>query len=79
LLAESLMLAGAGAVLGLVFARWGSEALVAQLSSAGNRVYLDMPLDWRVLTFTIGIAAATAILFGVAPALTVAACRRMRL
>ena len=71
LLAESLMLAGAGAVLGLVFARWGSEALVAQLSSAGNRVYLDMPLDWRVLAFTIGVAAATAMLFGVAPALTV--------
>jgi putative ABC transport system permease protein len=71
LLAESLMLAGAGAVLGLVFAGWGSQALVAQLSSVGNRVYLDMPLDWRVLAFTIGVAAATAILFGVAPALTV--------
>ena len=71
LLAESLMLAGAGAALGLVFARWGSQALVAQLSSIGNRVYLDMPLDWRVLGFTIGVAATTAILFGVAPALSV--------
>jgi putative ABC transport system permease protein len=69
--AESLMLAGAGAMLALLFARWGSQALVAQLSSVGNRVYLDMPLDWRVLAFTIGVAAATAILFGVAPALTV--------
>jgi len=71
LLAESLMLAGAGAGLGLLFARWGSRALVAQLSSIGNSVYLDMPLDWRVLVFTIGVAAATAILFGVAPALSV--------
>jgi predicted permease len=71
LLAESLMLAGAGAALGLLFARWGSRALVAELSSVGNRVYLDMPIDWRVLAFTIGVAAATAVLFGVAPALTV--------
>jgi predicted permease len=71
LLAESLMLAGAGAAFGLLFARWGSRALVAQLSSIGNSVYLDMPLDWRVLAFTIGVAVTTAILFGVAPALSV--------
>ena len=71
LLAESFMLAGAGTLLGLLFARWGSHALVAQLSSVGNQVYLEMPLDWRVLAFTMGVAAATAILFGVAPSLTV--------
>jgi predicted permease len=71
LLAESLMLAGAGAMMGLLFARWGSRALVAQFSSAGTSVYLDMPLDWRVLLFTIGMAVTTAILFGVAPALSV--------
>lgn len=71
LLAESLMLAGAGAALGLLFARWGSRALVAQLSSIANQVFVDMPLDWRVLAFTAAVAATTAILFGVAPALTV--------
>jgi predicted permease len=71
LLAESLLLAVAGAALGLLFARWGSQALVAQFSSSGNRVYLDMPIDWRVLIFTVGVAAATATLFGVAPALSV--------
>jgi putative ABC transport system permease protein len=71
LLAESLMLAGAGAALGLLFARWGSQALVAQLSSISNTVYIDMPIDWRVLMFTMGVAAATATLFGVAPALSV--------
>jgi predicted permease len=71
LLAESLTLAGAGAVLGLLFARWGSAALVAQLSSIDNTVNLAMPLDWRVLLFTLGVSAATAILFGVAPAVSV--------
>jgi len=34
-----------------------------------NRVYLDLPLDWRLLVFTMAIAVATTLLFGVAPAL----------
>jgi len=71
LLAESLTLAGGGALLGLLFARWGSALLVAQLASIDNRVNLEMPLDWRVLLFTVGISGATAILFGVAPAVSV--------
>ncbi len=71
LLAESVILAGAGAALGLLFARWGSRVLVAQLSSVSNNVYLDMPLDWRVLSFTIGVAVTTAVLFGMAPAVSV--------
>ena len=71
LVAESLLLAAAGAALGLLFARWGSRALVAQLSSVSSSVYLDMPLDWRVLTFTIAVAVTTAMLFGMAPALSV--------
>src|SRR3954462_14779116 len=71
LLGESLLLAVAGAALGLLFARWGSQALVAQLSSVTNAVYLDMPVDWRVLAFTTSLAVATAMLFGIAPALSV--------
>jgi putative ABC transport system permease protein len=71
LLAESLMLAFAGAALGLAFAQWGSRTLVAQLSTVTNSVYLDLTFDWRVLGFTIAAAIATAVLFGVAPALAV--------
>jgi putative ABC transport system permease protein len=71
LLAESLLLAAAGASLGLLLARWGSRVLVAQLSSVSNTVHLDMPLDWRVLAFTIGVAVGTALLFGIAPAMSV--------
>ena len=69
LLTESLVLSGAGAFIGLLFARWGSDLLVRQLSSTTNTVFLDMRLDWRILGFTAAIAVATAILFGVAPAL----------
>jgi predicted permease len=68
LLAESLMLAGAGAIGGVMFAAWGSQVLVAQLTTDTNVVFLDLSLDWRVLAFTSGVAAATALLFGTAPA-----------
>src|SRR5438093_2286236 len=53
LLVESLVLSAAGAAAGLLFAAWGSRALVAQLSlHFFNRVALDLPLDSRVLAFT---------------------------
>jgi predicted permease len=69
LLAESLLLAGSGAVLGLMFAAWGSRLLVRQLSTSANLVFLDLSPDWRVLAFTGTIAVATAVIFGTAPAL----------
>jgi hypothetical protein len=61
LLVESLVLSMAGALLGLVFAAWGSRALVAQLSTQVNRVVLDLPLDWRVMGFTMAVSVATAL------------------
>jgi predicted permease len=66
LLTESLMLAAMGSVAGLLVAQWGSSLLVGQLSS--DSVSLDLPLDWRVLSFTAGVTVVAAILFGVAPA-----------
>jgi putative ABC transport system permease protein len=69
LLGESLLLSGVGALLGLLFAQWGSRLLVRQLSTSTNNVFLDLSLDWRVLGFTAGIAVATAMLFGTGPAL----------
>ena len=69
LLVESLVLSAAGAAAGLLFAAWGSRALVAQLSlQFFNRVALDLPLDSRVLAFTSAVTIITAVLFGTAPA-----------
>ena len=68
LLVESLVLAAIGAAAGLLAARWGSDALVRQLSTSTTPVVLNMSLDWRVLTFTGGVMIATALLFGTAPA-----------
>jgi putative ABC transport system permease protein len=69
LLAESLLLSGAGAVAGLLVAFWGSRLLVRQLSSSFSNVFLDLSLNWRVLGFTAAIAVGTALLFGIVPAL----------
>ena len=69
LLIESCALSTAAAALGIGFAVWGSRLLVRQLSTQANIVFLDLTLDWRVLAFTTALAMATAVLFGLAPAL----------
>jgi predicted permease len=69
LLIESLVLAVAGAALGVVLAAWGSDLLVAQLSTTESRVVLGVPLDRKVLGFTMAVALATTLVFGAAPAL----------
>ncbi len=68
LLIESVLLAAAGAAIGLLLASWGSHALVSQLSAFDTEVTFNLRPDWRVLGFTIAIAVATALLFGAAPA-----------
>jgi putative ABC transport system permease protein len=71
LLVESLVLAGLGAALGLLLAAWASQALVAQLPSAGAPVFLNLSFDWRVLAFTAAVAVGAVVLFGTAPAFRV--------
>jgi predicted permease len=68
LLTESLLLAFSGAALGILFAQWGSRLLVHFLSSSRNQAVLDLSIDGRVLGFTIGVAIATGVLFGLGPA-----------
>ena len=68
-LVESLLLSAAGAVGGLIIAQWASNLLVRQLSTQTNTVFLNTQADWRVLAFTMAVAVAVALLFGVAPTL----------
>ena len=69
LFTESLIVAIAGAALGLVFAGWSGALLVRQLSTWEGDVSLELALDWRVLGFSVALACASAIVAGVAPAL----------
>ena len=69
LLTESLLLALAGGVLGLVVATWGARALMAMVSAGSfNPPIFSAQLDWRVLAFTAGVSIVTGIVFGLAPA-----------
>lgn len=74
LLTESLLLAAAGGVAGLLLGAWGARALIAIAP-------VDLPraaefsggsiLDSRILLFTLGITLVTGILFGFFPALQI--------
>ncbi len=77
LFAESALLSASGALLGILFAVWGSRLLVSQLSTRGTAAALDLSLDWRVFAFTAAVAIGTALLFGTAPALRAAQARPM--
>jgi putative ABC transport system permease protein len=66
---ESLLLAILGASLGLLMASWGIEFLISFFTTGRNPLFLDAPLDGRVLLFTAGVALLTCLLFGLAPAL----------
>jgi len=69
LLAESLLIAAFGALLGFGLAQWMSRFLIAFLSTEGRSLFVDLKPDWAVLAFTAAVATLTCILFGLTPAL----------
>jgi predicted permease len=69
LLVESLLLAGLGALLGLVLATSTNRALLAFLPPDTASLNLSTAPDLRILLFTASVAGLTGILFGLAPAL----------
>src|SRR5438270_8292753 len=71
LFAESLLLSGIGAALGLGLAHFGIKALVA-LRPAGITRPDDIHLNLTVLLFTIGLSLAAGVFFGIVPALQAA-------
>ena len=69
LLTESLILAMAGGLLGILFAYLCASSLAASLSANWyTTLAIDVHPDLRVLGFTVAVAALTGILFGLAPA-----------
>jgi putative ABC transport system permease protein len=68
LLTESVLLSFAGALVGVLLARWGDTLLVRLMSTTRSPVALDIALDTHVFTFTAVVAVLTGILFGLLPA-----------
>jgi putative ABC transport system permease protein len=67
LLTESILLALAGAALGLLLATWFLQPLV-RLAPQGIPRLSDTAIDLPVFVFNFGIALLTGVLFGLAPA-----------
>jgi putative ABC transport system permease protein len=68
LLTESILLAVISGLLGLLLAYWGTWIL-GKLSPAGLPQAREIPMDWRVLAFTMGVSLITGLAFGLVPAL----------
>jgi predicted permease len=66
IITESLLLAGMGGALGIVFAHWGMAALRALVPS---RMAVTLEIDLRLLFFALAISLLTGLAFGAVPAL----------
>lgn len=67
---ESILLAGAGGLAGLLLARWALSVMVRLIPQSVPRL-AEATMDARVLGFTLLISIATALLFGFGPAISV--------
>ena len=69
LLTESVFLSLVGGALGILFAIWGTRAIVTLFASGSDDPFGFNPgIDGRVLLFTFAAAVVTGIIFGLAPA-----------
>jgi putative ABC transport system permease protein len=68
LLTEGLLLAAAGALLGVLLAAWGLDALLA-VAPRQIRQLGDVRVDGSVLAFSAGLTVATTLVFALVPAL----------
>jgi len=69
LLTESLLLAGMGGVLGMLFAAWGHRILLLSFVADTSNTAVPFQLDQRVLGFALAVSLLTEVLFGTMPAL----------
>jgi macrolide transport system ATP-binding/permease protein len=69
LLTESVMLALAGGVVGLLVAFWMTDAMTWFFPTIAYQISLSIAPDARALVFTLAVSALTGVIFGLAPAL----------
>jgi predicted permease len=67
-LVESLVLAGAGMIVGLIVASWTKSLIGQLLAGSADGLHYDTSLDLGVLGFAIAVALVTAVLSGLLPA-----------
>ena len=68
MLTESVLLSAIGGIAGLLLSIWLTDLLMSMVPEGAPRLD-QVGLDYRVLTFALGVSALTGILFGIVPAL----------
>src|SRR5207253_6443401 len=68
MLVESTLLSSLAGLLGLILAYWTAPLLLA-LKPASLPITLRLPIDWRVLVFTVIVSLICGVAFGLTPAL----------
>jgi predicted permease len=71
LLAESLLLAVCGGILGTLLALWGVDALIALAPTGAIPTGTRVGIDSRVLIFSVIVTITTSLIFGLWPALQI--------
>ena len=69
LLTESVLLAVAGGVAGMLLAVWIIQLLLAFKPPIDFPLTFDVSVDWRVLLFSLAVSLVAGAIFGLAPAL----------
>jgi macrolide transport system ATP-binding/permease protein len=69
LLTESVLLSLAGGMLGILVALWGIRSITWLLANGSDNFTLHANLNWPVLGFTLALALATGLIFGLTPAI----------
>ena len=72
MLVESLLLSSIAGMAGVMLAWWMARLLL-ELKPASLPITLEVPLDWRVVLFTLVVSLATGVIFGLVSALRSAA------
>src|ERR1700674_5851169 len=68
MLTESILLSAIGGGAGLILSIWLTDLLMSMLPEGAPQLE-QIGIDYRVLTFALGVSALTGILFGIVPAL----------
>jgi predicted permease len=68
LMTESVILAAAGGIVGLILAQWGVDLFAATVGKPLGANWIVFAIDGRVVLFALAASCVTALLFGLAPA-----------
>jgi predicted permease len=69
LLTEGFLLSTLGGLLGMLFARWGTNVLLGFLPQVRSTAVLEVKPDLRMIGFTFGISLISGLIFSLTPAL----------